>query len=127
VPDLDRIADPDLRKRVTGIVGAMHLVPIFRVEVSRETRLVSPCAGASIEVSIDRGVIVAGESRVPVSEVELELKAGPASQLFELALAVSQRHAARLGSGRRPSVATSLQARSGPRRCVLRSAWSAGT
>ena len=96
VPDLDRIADPDLRKRIAAILGAKHLVPIFRVEVSRETRLVSPAPGSAIEVSIDRGAIVAGASRVPVSEVELELKAGPASRLFELALAVSQRHAARL-------------------------------
>ena len=96
VPDPGRIADPDLRKRVADIVGARRLVPIFRVEVSRETRLVSPAPGSSIEVSIDRGAIVAGASRVPVSEVELELKAGPAQGLFELALAISQRYAARL-------------------------------
>lgn len=96
VPDPHRIADPDLRKRVAEILGARRLVPIFRVEVSRETRLVSPAPGTSIEVAIDRGAIVAGASRVPVSEVELELKAGPAQRLFELALAISQRYAARL-------------------------------
>ena len=96
LPDLERIPDDDLRKRVAEIIGAKRLVPIFRVEVSRATRLVSPAAGSSIEVSIDRGAIVAGKSRVPVSEVELELKAGPAWRVFDLALAISQRYAARV-------------------------------
>ncbi|HTL26396.1 MAG TPA: CHAD domain-containing protein [Burkholderiales bacterium] len=96
VPDLERIPDAGLRKQVAAIIGAKRLVPIFRVEVLRETRIVSPAKGSQIEVSIDRGAIVAGNSRVAVSEVELELKAGPAWRLFELALAVSQRYAARL-------------------------------
>ena len=96
VPDIEQIPDADLRSRVQQVIGAKRLVPIFRVEVTRDLRIVSPAAGSSIEISIDRGTIVAGTSRVPVSEVEFELKAGPAWRLFELALAVSQRHAARL-------------------------------
>ena len=96
IPDLARIPDAALRRHVATIIGAKRLVPIFRVEVLRETRLVSPARGSRIEVSFDRGAIVAGASRVPVSEVELELKSGPAWRLFELALAVSQRSAARL-------------------------------
>jgi inorganic triphosphatase YgiF len=96
VPDLEHIADEDVRKRVAQIIGAKRLVPIFRVEVERDTRVVSPAPESTIEISIDRGAIIAGAGRLPVSEVELELKAGPAWRLFELALAVSQRHAARL-------------------------------
>lgn len=96
VPELERIPDEELRKRVAEVIGAKRLVPIFRVEVLRDTRLVSPGPGSNIEVSIDRGTIVAGASRVPVSEVELELKAGPAWRLFELGLALSQRYAVRL-------------------------------
>jgi triphosphatase len=98
VPDLEGIPDPDLRKRVSQIIGAKRLVPIFRVEVLRDTRIVSPAPGSGIEVSIDRGSVVAGASRVAISEVELELKAGPPWRLFELALAISQRYAARLAN-----------------------------
>src|SRR6185436_12405722 len=98
VPDLARIPDADLRQRVSEIIGAKRLVPIFRVEVLRDTRMVSPAPGSSIEVSIDRGSVVAGASRVAISEVELELKAGPAWRVFELALAISQRSAARLAN-----------------------------
>ena len=96
VPDLDGIPVADLRTRVSEIIGAKRLVPIFRVEVLRDTRIVSPAPGSSIEVSIDRGAVIAGTSRVPVSEIELELKSGPAWRVFELALAVSQRYSARL-------------------------------
>jgi triphosphatase len=98
VPDLAGIPDTDLRNRVSQIIGAKRLVPIFRVEVLRDTRIVSPAPGSSMEVSIDRGSVVAGASRVAISEVELELKAGPAWRVFELALAISQRYAARLAN-----------------------------
>jgi tRNA 2-thiouridine synthesizing protein A len=40
-PELERIPDEDLRKRVAEIIGAKRLVPIFRVEVLRDDRLVS--------------------------------------------------------------------------------------
>lgn len=96
VPDLEGIPDADLRKRVSEVIGAKRLAPIFRVEVLRDTRVVSHATGSSIEVSLDRGSVVAGASRVAISEVELELKAGPAWRVFELALALSQRHVARL-------------------------------
>ncbi|HEV8096372.1 MAG TPA: CHAD domain-containing protein [Burkholderiales bacterium] len=96
VPRLGRIADAALRKRVARIARGKPLLPVFRVEVEREIRLVSPLPGASIEVSIDRGTIMAGAKRAPVSEIELELKRGPVWHLFELALALSQRYAARV-------------------------------
>lgn len=95
-PRLDRIADAALRKRVASIARGKPLLPVFRVEVERDTRLVSPAPGVSVEVSIDRGTILAGAKRAPVSEIEFELKRGPAWHLFELGLAVSQRYAARV-------------------------------
>ncbi|MGH8672777.1 MAG: CHAD domain-containing protein, partial [Burkholderiales bacterium] len=95
-PKLEPIADAELRQKVARIARGKPLEPMFRVEVARETRRVTPAPGVEIEVAIDRGELVTGSSRAPVSEVELELKAGPAWRVFELALAVSQRYAARV-------------------------------
>ena len=96
MPDLALIRDSDLAKQVAQAIRGVPLVSIFRVEVTRETRLVSPEPGVTIEVSFDRGTILAGKSRAPVCELEFELKQGPAWRLFELALAVAARHAVRL-------------------------------
>lgn len=95
VPDFSLLGDDPIRELVSRAVGKATLVPLFRVEVERTTHLVSPFPGTSIEVSLDRGAIFAGEARVPVCEVELELKEGPAWRLFEFALALVRRYTVR--------------------------------
>ena len=95
-PDLTLITDPVLALRIAQVVRDAPLEPVFRVEVTRETRLLSPEPGVTIEVSLDQGTILAGKSRAPVCELEFELKQGPAWRLFELALGVAARHAVRL-------------------------------
>ena len=58
----------------------------FTTEFSRSSTLIERGGGDIVEVSLDRGIITAGERREPICEIELELKAGKASALFELAL-----------------------------------------
>jgi inorganic triphosphatase YgiF len=68
---------------------AGRLIPIFRTEVRRHVFLLSPEPEARVEAAVDRGeiVTVAGGSKgEPISELELELKAGRATLLHELAL-----------------------------------------
>lgn len=96
VPDLALIRDHRLGKLIARAAGAAALVPAFRVEVARTTHVVSPAPGVTIEVSLDRGVIHAGKARAPVSEIELELKRGPAWRLFEFALSIAARYAVRV-------------------------------
>ncbi|HLE66179.1 MAG TPA: CHAD domain-containing protein [Burkholderiales bacterium] len=96
VPDLALIRDHPLGKLLVGVAGARPLVPVFRVEVVRTTRSVSPAPGATIEVSLDRGVIHAGKARASIGEIELELKTGPAWRLHEFALALARRYAVRV-------------------------------
>ena len=96
VPDLGLLGDSDPEKRVARAIHGASLVPQFRVEVERDARLVSPVPEVAIEVSFDRGTIADGASRVPVCEIEFELKRGPAWRLFELALAVAARYPVRL-------------------------------
>lgn len=60
------------------------LRPLFTTDFKRTTWLVD-YEGASIEVALDQGEIFAAPKRVPISEVELELKVGDKSGLLALA------------------------------------------
>jgi inorganic triphosphatase YgiF len=64
--------------------GATSLSPAFYVGVYRQQRRVRWVA-AEIEIALDQGEVRAGEAKSPISEVELELKAGSPEALFDLA------------------------------------------
>lgn len=97
-PSLALIGDADTRREVARTIRKASLVPVFRVQVMRELRIAAPQPGTAIEVSLDRGTIIAGEDRAPICELELELKRGEPAQLFEAALAIAERAAARVES-----------------------------
>lgn len=88
-----RDARPDVsvlpREPVTKILRSQKiadtLVPVLSTEISRSVRLLEPVPGVLIEVAIDRGVIRSGRRRETVCELELELKRGPVTALFDLA------------------------------------------
>jgi inorganic triphosphatase YgiF len=63
---------------------AAALRPAFNVRITRRQRLIR-YQGAEIELALDQGEVRDGERVSPISEVELELKSGPASKLFDLA------------------------------------------
>ena len=72
-------------KKVAG-----SLVPVLRTEITRSLRMLEPAPGVLIEAAIDRGVIRSGRRRQQVCEIELELKSGPVSALFDLAQQLAQ-------------------------------------
>lgn len=63
---------------------AASLKPVFHTDFHRVIRLVR-LDDAEIEVALDRGEIRAGEASEPICEIELELKSGSVTALFELA------------------------------------------
>ncbi|HTW54022.1 MAG TPA: CYTH and CHAD domain-containing protein, partial [Stellaceae bacterium] len=67
---------------------ADRLRPLFRTEVSRLTIPLAPEPATRIEAAIDRGRIRNGETTPPepISEVELELKSGTPTALYDVAL-----------------------------------------
>lgn len=66
---------------------AARLRPLFRTEVSRLTIPLAPEPATRIEAAIDRGSIRNGEEPpARISEVELELKSGEATALYDIAL-----------------------------------------
>ena len=90
----DRVAgeQPDPKAAQTGaflspeIAG--RLKPLFRTEVSRLTIPLAPEPETRIEAAIDRGRIRNGNDTPPepISEVELELKSGAPTALYDVAL-----------------------------------------
>ena len=61
----------------------------FEIQVTRQTILVKK-GQSEIEVAFDDGGIVTGQSRVPLTEIELELKSGIEPDLYDLALQCAQ-------------------------------------
>jgi triphosphatase len=70
-----------LPKALPSALSANGLRPIFTTTVRRRQRVLD-IAGASVEVAFDQGVIEAGDQRVPISEIELELKSGAPAVLY---------------------------------------------
>ena len=66
-----------------------RLEPRFTVEVRRRQRLLVH-EGAEIELALDEGEVIAGDRRRPICEVELELKSGDPTALFDLARRLSR-------------------------------------
>jgi triphosphatase len=90
----DRVAGdrPDPQATQTGPFLspeiADQLRPLFRTEVTRTTIPLAPEPETRIEAAIDRGRIRNGSETPPepISEVELELKSGAPSALYDVAL-----------------------------------------
>jgi inorganic triphosphatase YgiF len=61
------------------------LKPVFETNFERNIWLLRRRDGSVVEVALDIGEVVAGERRSPLCELELELKAGPSTALFDIA------------------------------------------
>jgi inorganic triphosphatase YgiF len=87
-PDLS-VIDEAAARRVLGVMDAADLEPLFATKFRRQARMIDH-AGATIELAIDDGTIEAGDQAVPLREVELELKSGPAEAAYTLALTLAR-------------------------------------
>ena len=87
VPDPSLVIDPTLPPSFRKLTSA-DLQPVFDVDVRRETRRLT-CERARIDVSLDKGAVVAGNERQALHEVELELVDGELDALFSEAQRIS--------------------------------------
>ncbi len=79
--------DHELLAALPGVVG--KLKPRLSTHFRRTLWNLRTPQGDLIECALDRGEIVAGKARLPIAEVELELKSGRVLALYELALALA--------------------------------------
>lgn len=93
-------AQPDLsvlpRNKLTKVLRsgriASALVPVLSTDIRRSVRMIAPVPGVLIEVAIDCGEICSGVRREAICELELELKQGPVTALFDLARQLAAAH-----------------------------------
>jgi len=85
-PDLSVLPRNKLTKSLFSRKVASRLAPVLITDIRRTLRMLAPAPGVLIELAIDRGEIRSGKRREAVCELELELKRGPVTALFDLAL-----------------------------------------
>lgn len=68
--------------RLDGLIE--RLAPVFTTQVRRTIYLLATPEW-DIELALDQGEILAGDRRMPLAEIELELRRGPVTALFGLA------------------------------------------
>lgn len=83
-PDV-ALAMPFIPAKLRSDLETQTLETVFVTDIRRHQRVIELPSG-TVEVAFDRGTLKAGDRSVPVSEIELELKQGSASALWELAL-----------------------------------------
>ena len=81
--DLDGVAGSALEPLLTPELSAA-LQPVFKTRITRRLCRIEQ-DGSEIEVAIDRGEIATRSQTRPISELELELKRGERTALFQLA------------------------------------------
>src|SRR5262249_16134845 len=89
VPEPAALGDEAAAGGLTEHIIVTDLTPIFTTEFRRTVWPVQ-LDDTTIEVALDSGEIRATDRKIPICEVELELKSGQASRLVEFALALNR-------------------------------------
>lgn len=84
-PDLDAIEPCPLKAQVEATLDGASLAPLFETAIWRTTRQLKTASGAAFELAIDKGEVIAGESREMIEEVELEQGRGSPVDLLAMA------------------------------------------
>lgn len=90
-PDL-ALAMPFIPEKLRSHLEAQPLEAVFIADVHRHARMIELPSG-TVEIAFDQGVLTAGDRSLPVSEIELELKSGSASTIYEVALRLAEQGA----------------------------------
>lgn len=82
--------------QLARIIGDRELLPIFRSDFQRMTVDLRSENGSLVEFAADKGWIIAGKGRLPIGEVELELKDGSPADLLKLGAQLAARYPLRV-------------------------------
>ncbi len=83
-PDIS-LFDSPIAAEIECATEGRPLEPRFETLVKRRVRLMK-LSRSEIEVAFDEGAVIAGDRRLPIREIELELKSGQEIELYELAI-----------------------------------------
>lgn len=98
VPNPAFIGQPDIARRVAKLMDRGALLPSYRTQIRRSTRLLKTPEGDLIEIAFDQGQITAPDAQTgqPIGEIELELKSGDPLSLLALARRLAAAYPLRL-------------------------------
>jgi inorganic triphosphatase YgiF len=82
---LDAISDSSIREEIVDRVNGAPLQPICETVITRRTSELMLSDGTRAELALDTGEVRAGDRSAELSELEIELLAGNASGLFDIA------------------------------------------
>ena len=83
--DLTAIADADMRDRLTALIGDAPLVARVETDITRHLATVAAGGWTRAEIAVDSGTLRGGDRSSDLHELELELKSGNITALFDLA------------------------------------------
>lgn len=96
MPDLDPSTEALLSKLAGAPVTGNALVARFKTDVGRRLWRVKR-NGADLEIASDEGVISANDRTISIHELEIELKCGPKTAMFDLAAEIVAAFPLRVG------------------------------
>jgi inorganic triphosphatase YgiF len=96
--DFATLADTPLGPALDDAGFRAALAPVFETTFRRTARLVALSADSTAELVLDRGEVIAGDTRTPLCEVEIELRTGHAADLFAFAARLARDVPLRLAS-----------------------------
>jgi inorganic triphosphatase YgiF len=87
-PDLG-LATPFIPTNLRSDLERHQLEAVFTADIHRRTRIIELPSG-TVEIAFDHGFLKSGDRSMLVSEIELELKGGSATAIYELALRLAE-------------------------------------
>ncbi|SMP67826.1 CYTH and CHAD domain-containing protein [Anoxynatronum buryatiense] len=89
-PDLTLLEDEKIRSVLMKLTDDQPLVPLMTTRFQRTQALWQHSSGTRIELALDEGVIETETKKMPINELELELKEGSSLVLLELGEHISK-------------------------------------
>jgi inorganic triphosphatase YgiF len=83
---------PFIPEKLRSNLVTQPLEAVFTADIRRHARMIDLSSGA-VEIAFDQGELTAGDRTLQVSEIELELKSGSASTIYEVALRLAEQGA----------------------------------
>ncbi|MEN1761254.1 CHAD domain-containing protein [Anoxynatronum sibiricum] len=89
-PDLTLLEDEKIRSVLTKLTDNQPLVPLMTTRFQRTQAIWQHSSGTRVELALDEGFIEAETEKMPINELELELKEGSSLVLLELGEHISR-------------------------------------
>lgn len=95
-PDPD-LFGPEMREQLVHLTRGKPLEPVFATEIRRTARTIR-IGDSILEIAIDNGFLRAGQTRLPLREIEVELRDGDPDDVYRLGLTMLDLLPLRLGT-----------------------------